>query len=62
MKLFTLKTEQWIPLAPEQLFPFFAAAENLERLTPPWLQFRIATPGVEMRCGAQIDYRLKLQL
>ena len=36
------------------------ADRNLEELTPPWLHFRILTPGVEMRAGARMDYRLKL--
>ena len=60
MKLFTLVTEQWIARKPEELFPFFADAENLEQLTPPWLHFRIVRPAMEMRAGARIDYRLRV--
>ena len=58
MKLSTLKSEQPITREPEELFPFFADAGNLEQLTPPWLHFRILSPQVEMRAGARIDYRL----
>ena len=60
MKLFTLGAEQWIARKPEELFPFFADALNLEQLTPPWLHFRIVSPEVEVRAGARIDYRLRV--
>jgi ligand-binding SRPBCC domain-containing protein len=60
IKLFSLKTEQWIPRSLEDVFPFFADSENLELLTPPWLHFRIVSPRSEMRAGLRIDYRLRL--
>lgn len=47
------------PLA--EVFAFFSDASNLDALTPPFLHFRILTPmPVEMRVGAQLDYRLSL--
>jgi ligand-binding SRPBCC domain-containing protein len=56
-----LRTRTVLPLPLDEVFTFFSAAENLERITPPELGFRIATPlPVEMRPGALIDYRLSL--
>jgi ligand-binding SRPBCC domain-containing protein len=57
----TLVREQRLPGSPQDVFPFFADAGNLEAITPPWLSFRIATPRpVDMRPGAIIEYRLRL--
>lgn len=53
--------ETFVPSPVEATFAFFADASNLERLTPPWLQFRIQTPmPVVMAEGVHIDYRIKL--
>ena len=61
MRAFILDTEHWLPRQPEDVFHFYADAFNLERLTPPWLQFEVATPApITMQAGAEIDYRLRL--
>jgi hypothetical protein len=57
----TLVREQRLPGPPDQVFPFFADAGNLEAITPPWLSFAVVTPRpIEMRQGALIEYRLRL--
>jgi len=56
-----LERRQRLDVPAERAFEFFANARNLEAITPPWLGFRITTPGdIEMRPGTLIDYRLKL--
>ncbi|MBX3385197.1 MAG: SRPBCC family protein [Phycisphaeraceae bacterium] len=51
-----------VPAHRDQVFPFFQSPENLEQLTPPWLNFRIITPTpIPMRPGAIIDYRISLR-
>jgi hypothetical protein len=59
MRSHTLKTEQWLPRARAEVFPFFAEARNLDVITPPWLKLEVLTPGpIEMGAGTLIDYRL----
>ncbi len=56
-----LTREQILPGDPDEVFGFFANAFNLEAITPPWLRFRVLTPGpVHLAPGALIQYRLDL--
>ena len=52
MKIYTLRREQTLPGTPEEVFPFFAEARNLEAITPPLLGFEVVTPGADRRCGS----------
>jgi len=62
LKIFTLTNELWLPYPPDEVFPCFADAGNLERLTPPSLRFQIMTQlPIKMEVGALIDYRIRLR-
>ena len=51
-----------LPAPVDRAFAFFSDAANLERLTPPWVRFRIRTPmPVVMREGLEIDYRISVR-
>jgi ligand-binding SRPBCC domain-containing protein len=62
VQLEQLQREQVLPWPLAEVFTFFSAAENLERITPPWLSFQLLDRGaIEMRPGTLIDYRLRLR-
>jgi ligand-binding SRPBCC domain-containing protein len=57
-----LKYDTLVPAPLEVTFAFFSEAENLERLTPGWVQFSIVTPlPIVMRAGVEIDYWIRLR-
>jgi ligand-binding SRPBCC domain-containing protein len=61
IRFHTLRREQWIPRPIAEVFSFFSDARNLEEITPPWLGFRILTPGpIRIAAGTRIRYRLSL--
>lgn len=60
-RTYRLTAEQWLPAPLEEVFEFFSDAGNLEKLTPPWIEFNIITPNITMRKGALIEYRLKIK-
>jgi len=59
---YILRRELTVPRPLTDVFDFFSKAENLEKLTPAWLNFRIDTQlPIEMREGALIHYQLRVR-
>ena len=59
--VFHLEREQLVKRPVDAVFEFFSEVNNLEAITPPWLQFRVcgsSTPRIEG--GSMIDYRLRI--
>ncbi|HVN05151.1 MAG TPA: SRPBCC family protein [Bryobacteraceae bacterium] len=60
MKTYRLETSISVAVSLKEAFAFFEDPRNLARLTPPWLNFRITSPGeIQMRKGAEIRYRIR---
>jgi ligand-binding SRPBCC domain-containing protein len=60
-RVHVLERRQRLGLPAERAFGFYADARNLEAITPPWLAFRVVTPGaIAMAAGTLIEYRLTL--
>jgi ligand-binding SRPBCC domain-containing protein len=62
MKEHLLESDLWLPRPLDEVFSFFADARNLQKITPPWLDFAISTPGeIVLQKGALIDYKLRVR-
>ena len=61
-RIWVLRATQTLPRPVEVVFPFFADAHNLEKLTPEFLRFHVLTPSpIDMKSGAKIRYKLKIR-
>jgi len=58
--LHKLHRELRVPHPLPEVFGFFTRPENLERLTPPWLRFRLLAPSPKMERGTTIAYALRV--
>jgi len=56
-----LERTQRVPLDVAETFAFYSDVGNLERITPPWLHFRILDPRPDaLTAGAHLQYSLVL--
>ena len=59
--MYFLKRQQIIDKPLDEVFNFFAKPENLAKITPPSLGFKMLSPSpVTMKEGALIDYTIRL--
>jgi len=60
---FVLERTQLVRAEPDRVFRFFEDPMNLERITPPWLRFRVlVSTDPQVRRGTEIDYLLRWQV
>lgn len=61
MPMFHYKTEQFLPIGIDEAWSFFSSPENLARITPTELDFKILTnlKDEEIYEGMKIDYTVK---
>ena len=57
--IYTLTTQQTLPISLEEAWEFFSSPQNLEKITPGHMGFRITSPTVgRMHAGQIISYRV----
>ena len=59
--VYTLHRCGWVPRSLHETFEFFERPQNLARITPPWLGFRMLSPEpIRMAQGLTIDYTVRV--
>ncbi len=59
--LFMLQRELVVAASRDEVFSFFSDAQNLDRITPSFLRFRVLSPRpVAMQVGTRIEYALRV--
>lgn len=59
MHIYTLHSEMLTERSIEETFEVFKNPYNLAKITPPWLNFRVVSDGVQMRKGMEIEYQIR---
>lgn len=59
MRTYVLEREQWLPKPLDDVFSFFSRPENLQVITPPWVDFRTVEAPRALAAGSLIRYRLR---
>ena len=63
MPPYLFRAEQYVPRPIEEVFEFFSKAENLQKLTPDWLHFRILSVEPQpVGKGTLIRYSLRWRI
>lgn len=61
MKIYILKRRQTFKQQIDEVFNFFKKPENLEKITPKSVRFKILTPPpIKMKIGTVLDYTIHL--
>lgn len=60
MKIYQLKTKQFLPISIDKAWEFFSNPNNLSKITPPWLNFEV-TSQLENKvyAGMIITYKVR---
>jgi ligand-binding SRPBCC domain-containing protein len=59
MHIYRLEREQWLPRPVDEVYLFFSRPENLQAITPAWLDFRMVEAPETLAAGSLIRYRLR---
>ena len=59
MTIHHLTAEQTVARPLAETFAFFSRPENLARITPPGMRFKLTSTDREMRAGLRLAYRLR---
>jgi ligand-binding SRPBCC domain-containing protein len=59
MHNYCIEREQWLPKPVDEVFHFFSRPENLQVITPPWLDFRMVETPEKLAVGSLIRYQLR---